>query len=750
MKKRKLVDAKKEMRILLQRYFPNLCREDLLALLPFDLDRESPYEHRQGLIVFKADELLIADGVRDVQIIPTSDVDALEFRQGVGACFLYARRKNGCETLLCRATAGKAQAVSRVAKEMNRRLAPTAATHRNGMPIPDPTCPKCGRRLPRGSDVCIHCTGRRKTLLRLISLARPYRFFIFTAVFLFLAVSLVNLINPYLNKKLVDEYITLPNAGEIEGIFFGFSIVILLILCAQILQHFLSFLRGYCLIHAGNRMIVELREKVFRKIQSLSISKVSRRTSGELMSRVTRDTETLREFLTGRLADLMEQVLIIVVVSVILFVYDWRLALFILLPTPFVVLSFRLFWRAMGAMFHRRWQLNSEANAILHDIFSGIRVVKSFGMEHREAARFEGVIHKEMDTEIRQERIWAIIMPLLQFFIGIGEFILLYFVGNSILDGSMTLGDMTMFSAYVGMIYAPLRTFAHLPREILRVLTASSKIFELLDEKTDVPDAENATEKRMQGQVTLSHVSFGYDDSKEVLSDICLDIQPGEFIGLVGRSGVGKSTLINLIMRLYDVEEGEIKIDGVDIRAFSQESLRSQIGVVLQETFLFTGSVADNISYAKPDATREEIIAAAKTAGCHDMIVRLPDGYQTKIGEKGHTLSGGERQRIAIARALLHDPKILILDEATAALDTETEKSIQDALAALSSKRTTIAIAHRLSTLRNATKLVVLEDGKIVQTGTHDQLMEEDGVYKSLVLAQRDMSRMTDEPMTTV
>ena len=246
----------------------------------------------------------------------------------------------------------------------------------------------------------------------------------------------------------------------------------------------------------------------------------------------------------------------------------------------------------------------------------------------------------------------------------------------------------------------------------------------------------------MEGSIDLENVSFGYDEAVDVLRHIDLHIKPGEFIGLVGKSGTGKSTLINLIMRMYDVDEGSLKIDGVDIRNISQHALRSQIGVVLQETFLFNGSIFQNIAYAKPDATREEVIAAAKTAGAHSFIVKLTDGYDTWVGEKGCTLSGGEKQRIAIARALLHNPKILILDEATASLDTETEKQLQDSLAALSHERTTIAIAHRLSTLRNATRLVVLDRGKIAEIGTHDELIAKEGIYYNLVMAQREMSKM--------
>lgn len=425
-----------------------------------------------------------------------------------------------------------------------------------------------------------------------------------------------------------------------------------------------------------------------------------------------------------------------------LFIYDWRLALMILLPAPFVSLSFRLFWQFMHRLYNKSWHIGSKSNTILHDIFSGIRVVKAFGMEAREAKRFDDASKEARDINIRNERLWATVWPWLNFFMGIGEFFLLYYAGNKIIGGEMTLGQMTQFSAYVGMIYGPLRWVANLPRRLVQFMTSTAKVFEIIDEKIDVPDKENAMDIKIKGTIDFENVSFGYDETNEVLKKINLHVEPGEMIGIVGRSGVGKSTLINLLMRMYDVDEGCIRVDGVDIRDLSQDCLRSQTGVVLQETFLFAGTIYDNIAYAKPDASRDEIITAAKIAGAHEFIMKLPDAYNTKVGEKGHTLSGGERQRVSIARALLHNPRILILDEATASLDTETERQIQESLQKLTKDRTTFAIAHRLSTLRNATRLIVLDKGTIAEMGTHDELMRKKGIYYGLVMAQRQMSKM--------
>jgi len=396
----------------------------------------------------------------------------------------------------------------------------------------------------------------------------------------------------------------------------------------------------------------------------------------------------------------------------------------------------------MRTMFRKRWDVNSRGSAVLHDIFSGIRVVKSYGMEKREEARFVGIAEQEKDLQLRIERFWAVLMPILNFLMGFGEFVLLYYVGTQMLAGKMTAGEMSQFSSYTSMIFGPLMALMRFPRMFMHMMVSLTRVYDIIDENVDVADGHEQELARIEGYIDINHISFGYNEGEDVLNDVDLHVSPGEFIGLVGKSGVGKSTLINLVMRMYDVDEGSICIDGVDVRNISQESLRRQMGVVLQETFLFTGSIWQNLTYAKPNATREEVIQAAKMAGAHEFIVRLPDGYNTYVGERGHTLSGGERQRIAIARALLHDPRILILDEATSALDTQTEKLIQDALASLSSGRTTIAIAHRLSTLRNATRLVVLNEGGVAEVGTHDELMAKEGIYYGLVMAQREMTKM--------
>ncbi len=600
-------------------------------------------------------------------------------------------------------------------------------------------CVKCGRPLSNGSgsDTCIRCTKKGRYLKQLWQVMKSSRLYLGLSVLLFIAVTCVNLLAPQIQRVLVDQYIE-PKYGN----FGGFLLVLCSMFAVTLIARLISMLRGRILAGASADIVRRLRDMVFERVQKLSVASIARRTAGNIMQRVTDDTATIQNFLTNVLPELIQQGLLLILVAGLLISYDWLLALLILLPMPFVVMAHKAFRRKTHRMYDRQWQCQGKVSTFLHDIFSGIRVVKAFGMEEKENRQFDEVAAEECRIRMRNERFFAIFNPLVNFLMGVGEFVLLYYVGDKVLGGEMTLGEMAQFSSYVSLIYGPLRVFSNLSRQLTRMLNATAKVFEICDEQIEVDDCEGAVELPIKGEITFDRVRFGYDSAKEVLHDVSFTIHPGEMVGIVGRSGVGKSTLINLVMRMYDVTGGRLLIDGRDIRTLSQESLRAQIGAVLQETFLFSGTIEANIAYAKPGATREEILRASKLAGAHSFIMKLPDAYNTKVGERGYTLSGGERQRISIARALLHDPRILILDEATSALDTETEKQIQDALQTLVKDRTTIAIAHRLSTLRNADRIVVLDQGRVAEIGSHEELIKQKGIYYGLVMAQRQMFRM--------
>lgn len=602
------------------------------------------------------------------------------------------------------------------------------------------TCPKCGRPFRRNSNTCLHCGGAKKIVSHMIRLAKPYMPRLILAMVLFFVVSGLNILVPQINKILIDKRIKAPNAAEIG--FVSLLVVVIALAVTQFATMLLSMLRNVLLIGTSNKMIVKIRSMLFGKIQKMSVGKISEHTAGDLITRVTSDTNVLNEFLTYDIAEIAQQAILLVGVITVMAIKQPLMTLLAVLPCPFVILMYNVINKFMHRLYRRQWFVDMRASTILHDIFQGIRVVKVFGMEKTESKKYDDAVRKDCEIKQQNETLWNLIIPGANFVMGIGEYIVLYFVCFKILGNEMSLGDLTLMTSYISLIYGPLRYFSRLPRKLVRTATSVAKIFEIIDEELDVADVENAKSFEIDGKVEFKNVCFGYNRHERVLENVSFEAHKGEMIGIVGHSGAGKSTLINLIMRLYDADSGQILIDGVDIRDISQESLRRQTGVVLQETFLFTGTVFDNISYAKPGAPRDEVIRAAKLSGAHKFIIKLPDAYNTVVGERGYTLSGGERQRIAIARAILGNPKILILDEATSALDTRTEKGIQDALATLIQNRTTFAIAHRLSTLRNATRLIVIDKGEIAEIGTHDELIRKQGIYFGLVMAQRQMAKM--------
>lgn len=602
-----------------------------------------------------------------------------------------------------------------------------------------PVCPKCHRHYLRGMNMCMFCVKKTHVFSRAFGFFKPYLKSVIAAGLLLTVANVLSAIIPFLNSLLIDDYLV-PTAdatpyfqSRTTGIVVMAVLMAVVFTLSQIINIFSSRISN----RMGSYFSNDLRNIVYSKIQELSLTAMSKRSAGNLITRVTNDTERVKEFFNQQGRYLIQQVIMFSVILTVLFRTNVLLTVAVLIPVPIGAFMMTRFRHTTRVRYFKQWRINSKATSILHDIIKGIRVVKSFGNEEREIQKFADVSKKLADVSASNEKYWAVTFPLVGNFMALGEFLVLIIGGKMVLDGTLTLGELTRFNLYLGYLYAPLRWISMFPRRLADCTTSLVKIYEILDEEPASEEALSEVPFDPSKSIDFENVTFGYKSYEPVLKNINLHIEPGEMLGLVGHSGAGKSTVINLCMRLYDPAVGKITIGGVDIKSVPQKQLRDNIGVVFQETYLFSGTVFDNIAYAKPDASPDEVIAAAKAANAHEFITKLPDGYNTVIGENGHTLSGGERQRISIARAILKNPKILILDEATSSLDPETEVKIQEALTRLIEGRTTIAIAHRLATLRNADKLAVIEKGRVAEYGSHEELIEAGGIYGNLVAAQR-------------
>src|SRR6266513_953556 len=609
-------------------------------------------------------------------------------------------------------------------------------------------CPACKLWLPEGSKVCPACMSKGKAIRRILAYLKPHQgqvVLIWTMMIVGVGLSLVP---PYLTKPLTD--VVLKPVGNPLPAAQRYSLLGWLVLAwmsVQFIGQALGVWRGRMAVRLGQHLSHELREDVFRHLQSLSLKYFDKRQTGALIGRVTRDTQSLEDVLVESIQMFFSNILLFFGIGAVLLWMNWKLTLLVFIPAPFVMVLTKVFWPRIMNGWRRAWHLHSRLTATVSDSLSGVRVVRAFAKEDREVQRFDKHSLELRQANIAAEHMWVTFFPFLFFIVSLGNLMVWYFGGQSVIRGEMTLGTFFVFLGYLGAFYGPLQYMSRVTDFLSRSLASAERVFEVLDTESDVKDAEKPVPiPRIEGRVEFKNVTFGYEPHKPVLKEMSFEVAPGEMIGLVGQSGAGKSTTINLICRFYEVQEGEILIDGVNIRQIAQKDLRSQIGVVLQEPFLFSGSIYENIAFARPGATREDVMAAAKAANAHDFIVQKPDGYDTQVGERGQTLSGGERQRVSIARAILHNPRILILDEATASVDTDTERQIQDAIARLVRGRTTFAIAHRLSTLRNATRLVVLKDGKVAEVGTHEELLEKKGEFHRLVQAQQDLNKIIEIP----
>ena len=603
-------------------------------------------------------------------------------------------------------------------------------------------CPVCQSVVDAADEECANCLDKEQaptstwTLFKLWRFAKPYQWQLLMGFLLTLASTAATLVPPYLTMPLMDDVlIPYQNGKSIDPVVVSWYLLGLF--ASAIVAWSLGWIKTYILALVSERIGADLRTSTYQHLLKLSLEYFGGRRTGDLIARIGSETDRINVFLSLHLLDFATDVLMIVMTAVILFSINPTLALVTLLPLPFIGWLIHVVRERLRTGFEKIDRVWSEVTNVLADTIPGIRVVKAFAQEDREAQRFNDANKHNLTVNDRLNRVWSVFSPTVTLMTEVGLLIVWGFGIWLVSKDEITVGVLTAFLAYIGRFYTRLDSMSRIVSSTQKAASGAKRIFEILDHVSSVPEPQNPVSMaKVEGRITLTDASFRYGN-RTVIKHLNLDIQPGEMIGLVGHSGSGKSTLVNLMCRFYDLSEGSIALDGVDIKQLKVADYRRHIGLVLQEPFLFFGTIADNIAYGMPDASREQIVAAARAAHAHEFILRMPQGYDSLVGERGQGLSGGERQRISIARALLINPRILILDEATSAVDTETEKEIQNALDNLVRGRTTIAIAHRLSTLRKADRLVVMDKGLIVEEGTHDTLIEKQGAYWRLYEAQQ-------------
>lgn len=597
-------------------------------------------------------------------------------------------------------------------------------------------CAKCNRLLPEKDGVCPACVNRRKTLFRVLSYLAPYKKQALTLTAFSLLTTAVNLIPPKLQQKLIDQVLIGHGSQTLLFQYVGIWVGVLVI--ATLVQ----VATGRVISVLAGSIAADLRSSVYRAIEFLQVSYFDKKQVGAITSRVTQDTDRVWGFLVDGLPYLASNALLLIgIVTYLLFVHP-VLALAVLSPVPVILIVSAVFWKPISQKYFRVGQKWARFHMHLNESLTGIRVVKAFAKEDGEFQKFGQRNAELRDSGVSADKSWFSVFGTMTFFVGLGSLINWLVGGWMVYKGQLSFGNFIMVNSYIALVYGPLQWFGQLNQWFSRAMAGAERIFEIIDAEKEGSSKVEGTDHKIVGEVKFDNVRFGYDKSNPVLKGINFTAQPGEMIGLVGKSGAGKSTTINLLCRFYEPDAGAIVIDGVKASDIDLHLMRNQIGIVLQEPFLFNGTVAENIAYGKPDASFEEIVAAARAANAHNFVLSKPDGYDTVVGEKGSKLSGGERQRVSIARAILHNPRILILDEATSSVDVETEKQIQEAITRLTAGRTTFAIAHRLSTLRNASRLIVLEKGEIAEIGTHAELMEKKGVFYTLVETQTKTSEI--------
>lgn len=566
--------------------------------------------------------------------------------------------------------------------------------------------------------------------LRILSYIKPYMHRLIFAMFCTIMAAAGNLYIPWIIKDMVDEVLADKNGTMLNWI--AASIIAIFVV-----RGLFWYGQNYLMSYVGQSVIIDIRAAVFKKLQRLSVSFYDKNKTGTIMSYVTNDVNALQSAMVENTIEMITEGFILIGSVVAMIYLDWRLTLFTVCTFPVVLWFMEFFGKKIRKTGGRIQECTADITSVLQESVASARVIKSFVREDYEVDRFDVENRANFRANMKNAQLMATLTPVVELVAAIGVTMIIWYGGNNVINGTITAGSLVAFLTYAVNISNPIKRLTRVIGNIQKALAAAQRVFMIIDMPEEIAESRDAKQlPEVSGKVEFQNVSFAYDDKGNVITDLSFSVKPGEVIAIVGPSGAGKSTIANLLPRFYDVNKGDIKIDGHSVREVTLDSLREQVGIVPQETMLFNGSVYNNILYGRLDATKEEIEAAAKAANAHDFIMQLTDGYETKLGDRGVNLSGGQRQRIAIARAILKNPRILILDEATSALDTESERVVQEALDRLMVGRTSFVIAHRLSTVKNADKILVLEKGNLVESGTHDELLALDGLYAHLYKIQ--------------
>ena len=710
--------------------------EDVLFAVVGDLNLKGRYD--ESLMLFTREKLVAFDQCYDNVFyeLPYAEIENAQVKRLYGNAIFRVKLKNKKKQSILRFSYASAEVADAAAVFINAindggDYIYEAETVKSVYHKQRCFCPKCGRKLPNPEAECINCAGKGKIISKFARYVIPEKKSLFICMILSVAATSLSLAPPYITKIMVDDVIPSKNGSMLVT-------VLVALLGIYILQYVMNGFRSYWLRLAGDRITLNLKKDIYEKAQYLPLGFYDKISTGSVINRVNSDAGVIQTFIMKITQEAVVQAFTLVGLIIIMFSMSWKLALFSLIPVPVVVIAGRLFGKIIGPKYMRLWRRSASISTVLANSIPGVRVIKAFTNESETIKKFQRYCD-EWYKEDKKLAVPSSVFPsLITFLVTCGSIVVWFLGGQMVIKGNseISLGLLVSFVSYASMFYTPINFFANMSDSYQNTLASAEKILEIVDAEPENDFGKGNKPERIKGKIEFRNVNFAFDRSKKVLSNINLTIEPGDIVGIVGTTGSGKSTLINLLMRYYDDYDGEILIDGENIKNVDMKYYRDSIGYVQQEPLMFRDTIFNNIAFGSGRVHVEQVLHAAEVANAHGFISKLPDAYDTMLGERGVGLSGGERQRVSIARAVLKNPSILIFDEATAAVDSETEHLIQGAIERLISGRTTLMIAHRLSTLRKANKIVVVDKGEIIECGTPEELLKMKGKYYKLVEIQ--------------